>query len=574
MGGEFHSIVVKSLLENWGSLVRNFALLAAMCVLSGCGNQFATLASGHASADSLTDGQSAEKNSGTLVLTGVLFDRLSKLPNPSLVSDEQLRSVAEPMVGKSITIEDLRSLATAMEGKFREAGYPYARVILPPQKIKGGLVVFSVVEGWIEGVSVMGPASVEKAQTELRLKDLENTGPVAVDDIERRVALLQRVPGLQSHVAIARGNEGPGSMKLVADAKRKDAKYLLNLQNFGTQSLGREGATIYAEVPCAAPYGDKIEFAAYNTLQYKEQWSAQLTYQRGLTADGLTGRISGTYARAEPTGAVAVLGLASESETFDASLSYPVYLRHKSSLDMSAGFSYADFVGELFNGSVPFSSDHTRSVYLGVDGKTKFSGWTVSAGTQVRRGVDLFNASEIHDSNLARPEADPHAVIALGNFDVAAPAFYGLRAKAHFAGQFSARPLMAVDEFSFGNYSIVRGYDPGSAAGDSAAAMAFDVSGFRQSFWQDRLGAELTAFYDVGRYWNHDSTGTAQRTISSVGGGVRVTLSGLARADLTYAVPLTEPLGQGESKPVPRLLISVTTDISALWEKMRNVWGS
>lgn len=508
------------------------------------------------------------------MLTGVIFDRLSKLPNPSKVTDDELRAVAEPMVGRSISIEDLRALATSMEGKFREAGYPYARVILPPQKIKGGLVVFSVVEGWVEGVGVTGSASVEKAQAELRLKKLENTGPVAVDDIERTVALLQRVPGLQSHVAIARGNQGPGSMRLVADAKRKDPKYLLNLQNFGTTSLGREGATIYAEIPGAAPYGDKFEFAAYNTIQYKEQSSAQLTYQRGLTADGLTGRVSGTYARAEPTGAVAVLGLASESETFDASLSYPVFLRHRSSLDVSAGFSYADFVGELFNGSVPFSSDHTRSLYLGLDGKTKFSGWTVSAGTQVRRGVDLFNASEIHDSNLARPEADPHAVIALGNFDVEAPSFYGLRAKAKFAGQFSARPLMAVDEFSFGNYTIVRGYDPGSAAGDSAAAMAFDVSGFHRTFWEDRVGGELTAFYDVGRYWNHDSTGTSQRTISSVGGGVRLTFAGTMRADLTYAVPLTEPLGQGESKPVPRLLISLTTDIASLWKKVRNAWGS
>ena len=557
-----------------GGLVRHLALLAAMCVLGGCGNQFAALTGGGSSSDDLTEVQKSDQKPGSFVLTGVLFDRLSKLPNPSKVSDAELRAVADPMVGKHITINDLRQIATSMEGKFREAGYPYARVILPPQKIKGGLVTFSVVEGWVQSVSVTGPASVEKAQTELRLKGLENTGPVAVDDIEREVALLQRTPGLQSHVAIARGTEGPGSMKLIADAKRKDPKYLLNVQNYGTPSLGREGVTIYAEVPGAAPYGDKFEFAAYNTIQYKEQSSAQLTYERGLTASGLKGRVSGTYARAKPTGAVAVLGLASESETFDASLSYPVLLRHRSSIDASVGFSYDDFVGELFNGTVPFSNDHTRSVYLGLDGKTRFSGWRLAGGTQLRRGVDLFNASHLHDSNLARPEADPEALITLGNFDVTAPEFYGFHAKAHFAGQFSARPLMAVDEFSFGNYTIVRGYDPGSAAGDSAVAAAFDVSGFQQTFWQDRVGAELTAFYDVGRYWNHDSTGTAQRTISSFGGGVRVTFSGLMRADLTYAVPTTAPMGQGESKPVPRLLFSITTDIEALWEKVRDAWRS
>lgn len=560
--------------------------MAIAILLSGCSKQLAVLGQTLSNSQTqttndnlLVDGgqgaqPAADQKLATLVLTGIALERLSTLPSPTQVSDDTLRAVADPLLGKQITVEDLRDLATEMEGEFRSAGYPYARVILPPQKVENGLVRFTVVEGWIEETAVVGPASTQKVQTELRLKHLDKTGPVRLDEIERTVALLQRVPGLSARVSIARGTGGPGTMKLVADARAKEPKVLLNVQNFGSHSLGRVGATLFAAIPGAAPLGDEFQFAGYNTFDYKEQSSLQAIYQRGLTKGGLTGRVAATYARAKPSGPVAVLGLASQSETFDASFSYPLYLRRRASVDATLGLAYANFTGELFQGAVPYSDDRTRTLYLSVDAKTKFDGWTVAGGSQLRYGVNLLNGSKTGDSNLARPEGETDALFSLVNLNISAPSFYGIRLKSRFEGQYSARPLMAVDEYSFGNYTILRGYDPGAAAGDSAMAMALDASAFHQTFWEERVGAELTGFYDVGRYWNHDSTGTRDRTLSSVGGGVRITFSGLMRADLTYAVPLAAPLGLGESKPVPRLIFSITTDTMTLWDRVADMWGS
>ena len=551
-------------------------------MLGGCSNHFASLGEtipgsqgsfplpSTSVATEAKEGESA----ATLTLRGVTLDRVSSLPNPSKVPDEDLLSVSKPLIGKEISIDGLRGLATAMEAKFREAGYPYARVILPPQKVEGGQVTFTVIEGWIDGVTVLGPSSPEKTQTEVRLKPLDKTGPVEVSEIERAVALLQRVPGLKSHVAIARGGTGPGAMKLVADAAREAPNYLVNIQNFGSRSLGREGATVFASIPGAAPLGDEFQFAAYNTFDLEEQMSLQAVYERGLTLDGLTGRLAATYAEATPSGPVATLGLASESVTADASLSYPVYLRRKTSLDVTAGFAYADFTGELFSGTVPFSDDRTRSAYVSLDGETSFGDWDVEGGVMLKRGLDVLDASKAGDANLARPEAEPDTPITMGNLLVEPPPVYGMELKLRVEGQYAPHPLMAVDEFSFGNYTILRGYDPGAAAGDSAIAAAFDISGFRRTFWNSRISTELTGFYDVGKYWNQDSTSTAERSIASVGGGVRLTLTGYLRADVTYAVPLNAPLGQGEDRPDPRVLFSVTADTTAIWEKLANVWPS
>lgn len=562
--------------------MRRLALLAVLVALSGCSNHLASLGGtagpqgtvSSSPAAVATEAKGGNGEAATLVLNGIALDRVSDLPSPSQVSDEELLSVANPLIGKSVSIEGLRNLATAMETRFREAGYPYARVILPPQKVEGGLVTFTVIEGWIDGVTVLGPSSPEKTQTEVRLRPLDKTGPVEVREIERTVALLQRVPGLKSHVAIARGGSGPGAMKLVADAAKEEPNYLLNIQNSGSRSLGREGATFFASVPGAAPLGDEFQFAAYNTFDYEEQMSLQAVYERGLTLDGLTARLAATYAEATPSGPVATLGLASESVTADASASYPIYLRRKTSLDLTAGFAYADFTGELFSGTVPFSDDRTRSAYVSLDGKTRLGGWTLDGGALFKRGLDVLDASKAGDANLARPEAEPETLISMGHLAVESPRIYGIQARMRAEGQYAVHPLMAVDEFSFGNYTIVRGYDPGAAAGDSAIAAAFDISGFQQTFWNQRVSAELTGFYDLGKYWNQDSTGTEERSIASIGGGVRVTLTGYLRADVTYAVPLNAPLGQGEGRPDPRVLFSITADTAAIWERIANVWAS
>ena len=562
--------------------MRRLALLAVLVALSGCSNHLASLGEtagpqgtvSSSPAAVATEAKGGNGEAATLVLNGIALDRVSDLPSPSQVSDEELLSVANPLIGKSVSIEGLRNLATAMETRFREAGYPYARVILPPQKVEGGLVTFTVIEGWIDGVTVLGTSSPEKTQTEVRLRPLDKTGPVEVREIERTVALLQRVPGLKSHVAIARGGSGPGAMKLVADAAKEEPNYLLNIQNSASRSLGREGATFFASVPGAAPLGDEFQFAAYNTLDYEEQMSLQAVYERGLTLDGLTARLAATYAEATPSGPVATLGLASESVTADASASYPIYLRRKTSLDLTAGFAYADFTGELFSGTVPFSDDRTRSAYVSLDGKTRLGGWTLDGGALVKRGLDVLDASKAGDANLARPEAEPETLISMGHLAVESPRIYGIQARMRAEGQYAVHPLMAVDEFSFGNYTIVRGYDPGAAAGDSAIAAAFDISGFQQTFWNQRVSAELTGFYDLGKYWNQDSTGTQERSIASIGGGVRVTLTGYLRADVTYAVPLNAPLGQGEGRPDPRVLFSITADTAAIWERIANVWAS
>lgn len=552
--------------------MRVFALLAMGLMLAGCGTF-----GGPALPSAAPSGAAvqAPADAGpTILFSSVKIERMSALPEASPVDDPRLLGAAEPYLNRPVSLEELRELGTEMEGIFRDAGYPYVRVVLPPQEIVGGSVRFQVIEGWIEGVSVLGDSPIAKAQTEARLAELNGKGPLSLDDVESTVALLNRVPGLKSRVSIARGGQGPGAMRLIADSERADPRVLLNVQNFGSRSLGREGTTLFAHLPGWAPYGDELELALFNTWQPDEQISGQLSYLRGLTADGLTAKIWGSYAEAEPGGTVAILGPTSESLTGGVEFEQPLYLTRQDTVSAYAGFEFADLNGELFQGAVPLSEDKTRVAYAGLEGEASWLDWTYTGRVEVRKGLDLFDASRAGDNNLARTDADPQAWLGRGEMTATSPSFWGLEAEVEISGQLANKPLMAIEEFSFGNYTVGRGYDPGAAAGDSAIAGALTLSGFEQEFWGGRLHVEPMAFYDVGRYWNEDSTGVEARTLASAGGGLRLTLNKMVRADVTYAHPLDQPLGIGESRPGGRVLFSITADGMALWDELVSLFDS
>ncbi len=547
-----------------GAAVRSIALLFISLVVAGCSTFAPT--SGQVAAPASTRPVETSNGAANIEFSGILFERLSALPGPSAIDDATLEATAEPYLNRPVSLEDLRALGTEMEGVFRDAGYPYVRVVLPPQEIVNGRVRFQVIEGWVEGVSVLGSSATAKAQTEARLSALDGKGPLALEDVERTVALLNEVPGLEARVSIARGKQGPGAMRLIADAERRGPRVLVNVQNFGSKSLGREGTTLFAHLPGWAPLGDELELAAFNTWESGEQVSGQAAYSRGLTSSGLAARVWASYAEAEPEGAVATLGSTSESLTAGIEATHPIYLRREESLSGYVGFEAANLKGELFQGAVPLSKDETRTLYAGLDGDFTVDDWSFIGNVELRQGVRWFHASARGDANLARSEADPFTRVVSGELLTQTPELWGVKAEIDLRGQWANDPLMAIEEFSFGNYTVGRGYDPGAAAGDSAIAAAITLSGFEQTFWNDQIGAELVAFYDIGRYWNEDTTGTPSRTLASAGGGVRLLFNSLVRADIIYAQPLDQPRGLGESRPGARVLFNITADAVRIWD--------
>jgi hemolysin activation/secretion protein len=218
---------------------------------------------------------------------------------------------------------------------------------------------------------------------------------------------------------------------------------------------------------------------------------------------------------------------------------------------------------------IPFTRDRLRVAFARLDGRvsTAFGGGGAAAlggYLEVRKGLSIFNASETGLSrdgfSPSRFEGNPQAWVVRSeligdvrphpNITIAAQAF----------GQWANDPLLNLEEFSLGNFTYGRGYDPGSNGGDRA--LAFRLEPRVRLPLPGRFGVEVIGFYDHVKIKNLDTGSTERsRLIRSVGGGLRLLQTQRFALDLLYAHPLDRVISTDKTKPKDRFLASLTVQL-------------
>jgi hemolysin activation/secretion protein len=127
-------------------------------------------------------------------------------------------------------------------------------------------------------------------------------------------------------------------------------------------------------------------------------------------------------------------------------------------------------------------------------------------------------------------------------------------------GQYAWKPVLSFEEYSAGNYTVGRGYDPGALLGDRGFGTQAEIRfGSRIPVNARKAAFEGYVFWDYTDVRNLGrlvlSAGTQH--LNSVGGGARINFDRFA-LDAALAVPLTR-VGLPAERPDPRLLVSLTS---------------
>jgi hemolysin activation/secretion protein len=199
--------------------------------------------------------------------------------------------------------------------------------------------------------------------------------------------------------------------------------------------------------------------------------------------------------------------------------------------------------------------------------------WRVSTQLELRKGLDVFGASDpcgpTGAACLAAGEVPPSRIEGRATAAVFRYNVYGEVRPARLLtlalgarAQYAWKPLLSFEEFSAGNYTAGRGYDPGSLIGDRGFGTQAEVRfGSRIPTSAKRPAIEGYGFWDHAFVRNLDDVIIeGSRRLHSVGGGARMNFDRFA-LDASLAVPLTK-VGILDEKPDPRLLVSLT---SRLW---------
>ena len=428
------------------------------------------------------------------------------------------------------------------------------------QEVKDGIVNYDVVEGRISDLTVLGSNIAARRQATAALQPLVNRTPLSLGDVESAYQLAKQVPGLSMSGTLRRGSE-PGGMDLVIDAQRpSDFRFYVNVNNLYADPVGPWGVLLGVDYYGSTEYGNQASLQAYTSTPVGRQVLVRASYMQRLNDLGTAVTVSGLWGNADPKGNLAPLAIAEDVTTLRAEISQPLWERPDADLLIDLGLEATNQQTKVFS-SVGLSNDRLRLVDFTVSGEKRGVLGRLAVSAEVRQGVAIANASRLGDPDLSRVGADPQATIFRGNAELETTPFEHLRIDARLESQYSGRPLTTPDQYSVGNLTIGRGYQPGAALGDSAVAASTElrVGPFAVT---KALQIEPFAFYDVISLWNDGVAAFQHRTLSSVGGGARFQLGSIAHMDLVYAQPLTAPLGLGEPKPGPSVLVNLTIGLN------------
>ena len=505
-------------------------------------------------------------------LRGVEFDGLQGLdPGDLTPSYSQLVGTDQPI---SVVCEIRDRAATLL----RDAGY-IAAVEVPEQRIADGVVRFRVLMARLTQVRVRGNATGAERAIAAYLNRLTKQPVFNRFEAERYLLLASDLPGYVVRLTLRPAGAAPGEVIGDVTVQRTPAYADFNVQNGGSRELGRWGGLVRGQLFGLTGLADRTTLAAFTTADLREQQTVQVGHDFRLGSEGLGLGGLFTYAWAKPS-------IAGESDIEARTLlatvqaDYPLIRSLARNLRTSVGMDFINQDVEL--DSIDLSRDRLRVAFgrLGFDAiSTRFSRgrslaepmWRLSSLLELRKGLNILGATERcgpTGANCLGPgDIPPSRLEGVSTAAVVRALLYGEYRpvpKVTFAlgarGQYSWKPLLSFEEFSAGNYTVGRGYDPGTLLGDRGWGTQAEFRlGSIVPASARRPAIEGYLFWDQARVSNLDRLFVVDQSnhLHSVGGGARVAFNRFI-LDAALAVPLTR-VGLFDKKPDPRLLVSLTT---------------
>jgi hemolysin activation/secretion protein len=504
---------------------------------------------------------------------GAQFEGLQGLsPGDLAPSYSQLMGTEQPISA----VCQIRDHAATI---LRDAGY-IAAVEVPEQRIEDGIVRFRVLMARMTQVRVRGNASGAERTIAGYLNQLTKQPVFNRYDAERYLLLASDLPGYTVRLTLRPAGTAPGEVIGDVTVQRTPAYADLNIQNGGSRELGRWGGLLRGQLFGLTGLADRTTLSAFTTSDFKEQQTLQLGHDFRVGAEGLGVGGLLTYAWANPSIQDDDSDIKARTLLATVQADYPLIRSLARNLRGTVGMDIVNQDVEV--DSIDLSRDRLRVAFarFAFDAlSTGFSPgrslaepeWRFNTELELRRGLNIFGATDrcgpAGEGCLGPGQVSPSRVEGVSTAAVVRALLYGeyrpmprLTVALGARGQYAWKPLLSFEEFSAGNYTVGRGYNPGSLLGDRGWGTQAEIRvGSTVPTSARRPAIEGYVFWDHARVSNLDQLFVVDQPnhLNSVGGGARAAFDRFW-LDAAVAVPLTR-VGFPERKPDPRFLISLTT---------------
>jgi hemolysin activation/secretion protein len=435
------------------------------------------------------------------------------------IATEQLVPLVTAWQGKTLDVTGLNEAASAITRHYQSRGYLLTYAYLPVQKIDNDVVEIAVLEGRVGGVQVV-------AATDVRLDDavvqnhvgetrIDTTQPARQDDIERKLLLLNDIPGVVARGAFAPGSQ-PGSSDLVVSVVEDEPlETSVYANNHGSAATG--------EYRLGAQFHLRDVFGLGDSSRVNLSWSSRQVLANGglltrvpIGGSGLKVSAGVSHLTYELDGEFASLGARGEANSLQFGASYPIWRTLDRNLSIEAN---ADF--KNLRDLIPLIATDTRKSSRALTFGVNFDQTDRLLGGGFSRAALNLQAGVLNLDDGAPDLLGTEGSFGKFNYDLSREQSLhpGGLLLVRLTGQRASQNLDSSEKFSLGGPNSVRAYGPGEAATDDGNLVTLEYR-----YAQRLTGSTLSwrAFYDYGSGdFNHQPlAGTPTNRITLRGGGL------------------------------------------------------
>lgn len=461
----------------------------------------------------------------------------------TLLEAVDIEQAVEPFLGPGRSLDDVHAARDAIQKIYQAKGYQSVVVEVPPQQVKGGVLLLQVTENSIgrvrvEGAKYHSPQAIRDAVPALAEGAVPN-----FTEAQEQLTAVNRQPG-QQVVPLLKPGTLPQTMDVtlkvddtyplhgsveVNNDHSADTPVLRTIGNVRYDNLWQRGHAISATYIVAPQDRNAAEVYALSYLApVGDGWSLLGSgYKSNSNANTLGGTTvlgKGNAVSLQATRLLSTLG------TYSQSLSFGVSRKHFDQ-NISIGSQSSKVPITYFPASITYNGQR-----IGEKSSTGFTlagnfGWRGLGSDRNAFDNQRFNARQ----NFAYLRAD-------FNYTRVFQGDYSLAFRA--SGQLADSPLISSEQFAAGGASSVRGYLSAEDTGDNGAIGSVELRSPSIASW---IGDAVNDwrfhfFVDGSRVLLIDPLPDQRGrfTLLSTGVGTRFVLFRYVNGELEYAYPLKD----------------------------------
>ena len=452
-------------------------------------------------------------------------------------SKEEVRTLFAPLEGQRIRLETLREQADRLQGLYATQGFLLTRVIIPPQKIEGGVVTIEVVEGYIDDIVLDDETSPGAALAQNALADLRNQRPLDIRELDSELLILNDTPGLAVKTLLRPGSNLGAATMAVSTAKVPNQGFA-NVSNTGSNAIGPAlysiGYTLNSPLNRPGSFDLSVSVAGRSLTELQ---AVSARYAMPIGFKGVILYLGGLAARAKPGGEAAALGVSSASYSLEARLRTPLYRSRSSALYLETALLFARTRVTALGAEI--TRDKIASSQIGLRGHHQSPLGQTTAQILVNAALPAIGVLDEKTPNPSIPGFDPNFSKVSWQFDHVFPLNTAASFLTRVVGQWTDDRLLAGEQVAFGGPLLGRGYAPSVLTGDKGVGvlgeMRFDLPAVQEPGMISN--AQVYGFADAARAKLLAGVGApaVTQSIVSYGMGLKALLVDRLFLDLQFA---------------------------------------